>query len=192
MARGPGRRGVQDGDQPRRVLPAAPAPETLGGSHLPLLTGFEAPQRTAPDAVVSLDWCVPDGRIRSATAEAVSSALVDARRQAEEAASAALASSPRRLAAFRRLLADAQHLVPLREEQVGELTLPWPVMRRAVVRIGEALVARGIVGDGRRRLLPHRERRRWLRSLDGHLDPGVDVAARRATARSRRGSFRPC
>ena len=59
--------------------------------------------------------------------------------------SARSSSSPRRLSAFRRLLADAQHLVPVREEQVGELTIAWPVMRRAVVRIGEALVARGLL-----------------------------------------------
>lgn len=59
----------------------------------------------------------------------------------------ALASSPRRLRAFRKLLADAQHLVPLREEQVGELTIAWPVMRRAVCRIGEALASRGVIAE---------------------------------------------
>ena len=45
-----------------------------------------------------------------------------------------LRSSPRRLAvcrAFRRLLADAQHIVPIREEQTSELTIAWPVLRRA-------------------------------------------------------------
>ena len=57
---------------------------------------------------------------------------VETRQAAEEAAFAALASSPRRLRAFRALLADAQHLVPVREEQVAELTIAWPVMRRAV------------------------------------------------------------
>ena len=33
----------------------------------------------------------------------------------------------------------------MRDEQVRELTLPWPVMRRAVQRIGEALVGRGLI-----------------------------------------------
>ena len=66
---------------------------------------------------------------------------------AEAAAFAALASSPRRLRAFRRLLADAQHLVPIREEQTEELTIAWPVMRRAVLRIGEALAERGAIAE---------------------------------------------
>jgi pyruvate,water dikinase len=63
------------------------------------------------------------------------------------AAFRALASSPRRLRAFRKLLADTQHLASLREEQVPVLTISWPVMRRAVLRIGESLVARGVIAD---------------------------------------------
>jgi pyruvate,water dikinase len=43
------------------------------------------------------------------------------------------------------LLDATQRLVPIREEQVDELTIAWPVLRRAVVRIGEALVARGTI-----------------------------------------------
>jgi rifampicin phosphotransferase len=122
---------------------------TLGGSHLPLLTGFEAPADPARHAVASLDWWhAPGPRAGSATRPAVEhAALVESRHAAEKAAFAALASSPRRLRAFRRLLADAQHLVPLREEQVAELTIAWPVMRRAVCRIGEALVSRGVIAE---------------------------------------------
>jgi pyruvate,water dikinase len=67
------------------------------------------------------------------------------RTAAETSAPSALAGSPRRANAFRRLLADTQRLVPIREEQVSEFTLPWPTMRRAVIRIGEALVARGVL-----------------------------------------------
>ena len=81
----------------------------------------------------------------TATTQAEITAAWSRRRQAAEAAAlAALASSPRRLRAFRRLLADAQHLVPIREEQAEELTIAWPVMRRAVLRIGEALADRGV------------------------------------------------
>jgi pyruvate,water dikinase len=100
--------------------------------------------------VTSLDWfhapaaptraaegTFPDGHARA----------VEARLAAEAAARAALASSPRRLRAFDRLLADAQRIVPIREEQVGELTLAWPVMRRAVLRIGAALTERGVIGE---------------------------------------------
>ena len=42
---------------------------------------------------------------------------------------------------------DAQHLVPLREEQVAELTIAWPAMRRAVSRIGEALASGGAIAE---------------------------------------------
>ena len=90
--------------------------------------------------------------------------VVEARQAAEAAAFAALASSPRRLRAFRRLLADAQHLVPIREEQTDELTIAWPVMRRAVLRIGEALAARGVDRRAGRRLLPDARRGRSRRS----------------------------
>ncbi|MBW3612901.1 MAG: hypothetical protein KY392_03455, partial [Chloroflexi bacterium] len=121
----------------------------LGGSHLPLLTGFEAPADPARHAVASLDWWhAPGPRAGSATRPAQEhAALVESRHRAEAAALAELASSPRRLRAFRRLLADAQHLVPLREEQVAELTMAWPVMRRAVRRIGEALASRGVIAE---------------------------------------------
>ncbi|MFP5328033.1 MAG: PEP-utilizing enzyme, partial [Acidimicrobiia bacterium] len=99
---------------------------------------------------------------------------------AEEAAFAALASSPRRLRSFRRLLADAQHLVPLREEQVGELTLGWPAMRRAVVRIGEGLASRGVIEEPDDVFFLTRDEA--LSALrDQRIPASVDVAARRAT-----------
>jgi len=153
---------------------------TLGGSHLSLLTGFEAPHGVGAHAVVSLDWWYPTAATGSATPMADHERLVGARRQAEAAAFSALSSSPRRLSAFRRLLADAQHLVPVREEQVGELTIAWPVMRSAVVRIGEALVARGLIEAADDVFFLSRQE--TLGALaDGHLDPAVDVAERRAS-----------
>jgi len=155
---------------------------TLGGSHLPLLSGFEAPTDPAPHAVASLDWWhAPGSSAGSAMPSSTDhAAVVETRRSAEAAAFAALAASPRRLRAFRRLLADAQHLVPLREEQVGELTIAWPVMRRAVWRIGEALVARGMVGQPDDVFfLTHDE---VLAALaDGVSGARVDVGARRST-----------
>ena len=155
---------------------------SLGGSHLPLLTGFEAPTDPARHAVVSLDWWhAPGAPAGSATRPAADHArLVEARQAAEEAAFTALASSPRRLRAFRQMLADAQHLVPLREEQVGELTLPWPVMRRAVLRIGEALASRGVVAEPDDVFFLTRDEALSALSA-GDTAVSVDVAARRAT-----------
>lgn len=153
---------------------------TLGGSHLPLLTGFESPTDPARHAVASLDWWhVPGPRAASPPGPAAGHAeLVETRRAAEEAAFAALAASPRRLRTFRRLLADAQHLVPLREEQVAELTIAWPVMRRAVSRIGEALAARGVIGQTDDVFFLTRAE--VLAALGDGAPAVVDVAARRA------------
>jgi pyruvate,water dikinase len=155
---------------------------SLGGSHLPLLTGFEAPTDPARHAVASLDWWHATGpRGGSATRPAADhAALVETRHAAEEAAFTALASSPRRLRAFRKLLADAQHLVPLREEQVAELTIAWPVMRRAVGRIGAALASRRVIAEPDDVFFLTRDE--VLSALgDGGPASRVDVAARRST-----------
>ena len=121
----------------------------LGGSHLPLVSGLGSPADAGAHDVVSLDWWhAPSPLAETAsTAAEQHAAVVASRRAAEEAAFRALASSPRRLRAFRKLLADTQHLASLREEQVPVLTISWPVMRRAVLRIGESLVARGVIAD---------------------------------------------
>jgi pyruvate,water dikinase len=152
--------------------------ETLGGSHLPLVSGFGTSADQGPNAVASLDWFHPASPPTPARPE-VHLRLVEARQAAEQAAFGALASSPRRLAAFRRILADAQHLVPVREEQVGELTIAWPVLRRAVLRIGEALVSAGLIGEVEDVFFLTRAE--VLSALaDGRLDPAVDTAGRRA------------
>jgi pyruvate,water dikinase len=118
---------------------------TLGGTHLPLVAGFEADAAPDPHAVTTLDWWQPPTAIGSGPARVDHGRVVAARLAAEAAAFEALAANPRRLAAFKRVLADAQRMVPLREEHVRELTLAWPAMRRAVLRIGEALVANGTI-----------------------------------------------
>jgi phosphohistidine swiveling domain-containing protein len=155
---------------------------SLGGSHLPLLTGFEAPTGPARHAVASLDWWhAPGPRAESAAKPAADHAqLVETRHAAEEAAFTALASSPRRLRAFRKVLADAQHLVPVREEQVGELTLAWPVMRRAVLRIGAALASRGVIAEPDDVFFLTRDEALSALTVEGTAAT-VDVAARRAT-----------
>jgi pyruvate,water dikinase len=106
--------------------------------------------------------------------------VVQAREAAEAAAFAALASSPRRLRAFRRLLADAQHIVPIREEQTDEFTIAWPVLRRAVVRIGEALADRGLIANPDDVFFLSRAEA--LGALEGTpLASSVDVPGRRLT-----------
>lgn len=154
---------------------------SLGGSHLPLLAGFEPPTGPGRHAVVSLDWWYPPTQLPEASKPAEAHArIVETRTAAEAAAFAALAESPRRLRAFRALLAETQRLVPVREEQTRELTLAWPVMRRAVVRIGEALVATGTLEKPDDVFFLTRTEA--LAALGGEpLSPSVDVADRRAT-----------
>jgi pyruvate,water dikinase len=121
----------------------------LGGSHLSLVSGLAPPADAGPHSGVSLDlWHAPSPIAETAaTATEQHAAVVATRRAAEEAAFRALATSPRRLGAFRKLLADTQHLAAVREEQVPVLTISWPVMRRAVLRIAESFVARGVIAD---------------------------------------------
>ena len=118
-----------------------------GSSHLPLVAGFEPPRGPDLHAVATLDWwrAAPPRSPTDTRPARDHARLVKTRKEAEAAAFKALESSPRRDRAFRRLLAETQHLVPVREEQVRELTITWPVMRRAVLRIGEALTARGVI-----------------------------------------------
>jgi phosphohistidine swiveling domain-containing protein len=153
---------------------------SLGGSHLPLLAGFEQPADRKRHGIVSLDWWdAPLPLEATATRPQNHGRVVEARQAAQAAAYEALASSPRRLRAFRRLLADAQHLVPIREEQTEELTIAWPVMRHAVLRIGDALAERGLIAEADDVFFLTRAEA--LTALDGApLSPTVDVPGRRS------------
>ena len=162
---------------------------SLDGSHLSLVAGFGTPPGRGAQAVASLDWWYPASAPPPAPPADVHRHLVEARHAAEDACFAALASSPGRLAAFRRLLADAQYLVPLRETQVGELTSPWPVMRRAVVRIGEALVDHGVIAEVDDVFFLRREEALVAIESD-RLEAGVDVANRR-TRRAEQARLAP-
>jgi pyruvate,water dikinase len=72
--------------------------------------------------------------------------LVRRRERAEAEARGVLADSPRRLRTFDRILADAQRYTRAREEQAPAFTRPWPVLRRAVLRLGAQLTAAGVIG----------------------------------------------
>ncbi|HEY7451096.1 MAG TPA: PEP/pyruvate-binding domain-containing protein [Candidatus Limnocylindria bacterium] len=119
----------------------------LGGSHLPLLAGLGTPSASGTAALLSLDWWHAPTAVEPMGVDPdVHARVVRERVDLERAALDVLAGSARRTRAFRGLLDHAQHLVPIREAQVAEWTLPWPVMRRAVLRIGERLAQRGVIG----------------------------------------------
>ncbi len=123
----------------------------VGGSHQRLLCGLSTVSPVpASHAVACLDWFHPTlGELgtQSATgsdlsAEAKLGGAQKERLQAEAQARSALAHEPKRLARFEQLLVTAQRFGRIREEQVASFTLGWPLMRRALLRLGEILVER--------------------------------------------------
>lgn len=124
---------------------------TIGGTHLTLLVGLGSPTAAAPHAVTTLDWSWPTLGERGVVAHAASvdtvARLREQRQAAEREARSALSDSPRRVRQFDELVALAQHLGPIREEQMAEFTLPWPVMRRGLARIAERLIERSAIED---------------------------------------------
>jgi phosphohistidine swiveling domain-containing protein len=162
---------------------------SLGGSHLPLVAGFAPPADAGPHAVVSLDWWHAPSPLAETAASAAEqhAAVVEKRLAAEAAAFRVLAPAPRRLRAFRKLLADTQHLASVREEQVPGLTIGWPVMRRAVLRIGEALVTGGVIAHPDEVFFLTRDE--VLSALNGTGVTATDDVAERRAKRDEQGQL---
>ncbi len=154
--------------------------DQIGGHHQLLLRGLSVP-RTAAHAVQSLDWFFPThGELppvaEEGDPEARYARLLKEREAHERRAQHALPLKLRDR--FDRLLAEAQRAARLREEQVAQLTRPWPVLRRAIARIGEALVARGVLGDPEDAFFLTRDE--LVAALNGHRERIDVVRERRA------------
>lgn len=121
--------------------------------HQELLLGLPSAFRgTPPYAVQSLDWMRPTlGETAQPHADAPDDAdgrrarLERQRQTAEATCRAALTSRPGLLRRFDALLALAQRYAILREEQAGWFTLGWPLLRRAVSRLGNDLHTSGAI-----------------------------------------------
>jgi rifampicin phosphotransferase len=132
---------------------------TLGGSHQQLLAGLAGPAGpVAAHAVHSLDWSQPTVGEMVLAQETVgvsrnisdrATAIAETRQRAEADARAVLARQARRsrMNQFERVLANAQRYARLREEIVSQFTLGWPVLRRAVRRLGEELAQTGALDN---------------------------------------------
>jgi phosphohistidine swiveling domain-containing protein len=122
----------------------------IGGTHLDLLRGLRVPTLEA-HAVESLDWYFPTagevGLIVDDDARERGARLGMQRVAAERKARASLSGDETLRADFEELLRGAQEAAPVREAQVAELTLGWPTLRHALLRIGELLVARGDLAE---------------------------------------------
>lgn len=90
-------------------------------------------------AVYNADWYHPTlGELPSApTTRAPHTDLAATREQAEQRCLAALAARPRLRTAFQELLRVSQRYAVIRETQVRDLTLAWPVLRVCARRLGE-------------------------------------------------------
>jgi rifampicin phosphotransferase len=126
----------------------------IGGNHQRLLCGLsDVSLVSTSHAVACLDWFHPTlGEYSSLhltnpdPGTLVRLGLASKERmQAEAQARSALEHEPKRLARFEKLLVTAQRFGRIREEQVDSFTLGWPLMRRALLRLGELLVERGIL-----------------------------------------------
>ena len=169
---------------------------TLGGSHLPLLAGFDPPTDAKRQAIASLDWwyapmarrcrATPMPRLTPrwfATARHAEARRAKRRwRQSPAPArpSAGCSPMPSTWCRFGR-------------SRSRELTIAWPVMRRAVLRIGEALVERGVIGEPEDVFFLTRDEA----DCDAHRRARAEQPDRRRRAprdcgRSRRGWCRRC
>jgi pyruvate,water dikinase len=166
----------------------------LGGSHLWLLRGLFSPSlESYGHAVEGLDWVHPTLGERgdlpddAGDASVRRSRLEAERAAAEQEARAALASESKLLARFEKLLASAQRFQPLREEQVYWFTLGWPLMRRAVRRLGELLHERDQLADPDEVFFITRdELLAALSRSDGRRDLGAEAVRRRAACDGQR------
>jgi rifampicin phosphotransferase len=164
---------------------------SLRDSHLEVLAGLEAPAEPGPHAVATLDWWETPATAAMPTRPAADhDRLAEARQAAETAAIDALARNPRRLRAFRRLLADTQHVVLVREEQVRDLTIGWPVARgsRRDRAVGRCLLPDPRRGDrcarGARRRSPAADHRRDRPPVETGRAGEACAAARRRPSES--------
>ena len=126
----------------------------IGGSYQRLLCGLsDVSLVSTSHDVACLDWFHPTVGERdpqSATSphlasESLRGRIVDERLQAEAEARSALAREPKLLTQFEKRLSTAQRFGVIREEQVASFTLGWPVMRRALLRLGGILMERGVL-----------------------------------------------
>jgi phosphohistidine swiveling domain-containing protein len=115
-----------------------------------LLVGLPGSQPDLPGhAVQSIDWYRPTagelGWQPPRPSEDRRRELAARREALTAQCLAVLGDRPQLQARFQALLAVAQRYAVLREQQAGQLTLGWPLLRRCVLRLGEILRTNGVI-----------------------------------------------
>lgn len=158
-----------------------------GAGHQTLLVGLSGGTSVSPHAVSSLDWFRPTlGELDGAT-DGEPAWDGSAVREAEEERVLAVLDG-RQQRKFERLVSRAREAATRRDAQIYGFTLAWPVLRRAVMRLGEELVSRQV--------LRHRDEIFFLTfdemmaAMD-RLTSLVDVAAERRATWTRQGRLDP-
>ena len=122
----------------------------IEGSWLELVRSGDAAAPAAHD-VQSLDWFHPTlGELTHTAARPhakVRERIVRDRDALTKRATEALAGTPKLQRQFMALLEEAQRAHVIREEQSRSMTLAWPALRVAILRIGDALVSRGALAS---------------------------------------------
>src|SRR4029453_4008032 len=123
---------------------------TVNASVQELLVGLPGSQPDlAAHAVQSLDWAHPTagelGWPPPRPSEDRHRELAARREALAAQCLAVLGDRPQLQARFRALLQVAQRYAVLREQQAGQLTLGWPLLRRCALRLGETLRADGVI-----------------------------------------------
>ncbi len=169
----------------RRKLP------DLTESPQQMLIGLPGTEPTLePHAVESVDWYWPTSGEYDAAAPAPE-VIARHSRLREEAdrlvgsCRAALRGRADELARFDELLRLARKYATLREQQTRSFTIGWPVLRRAVLRLGSIASGRGAIERPEDAFFL--ERSELERAIgDGSADTRSQVAARRTEFESRR------
>lgn len=162
---------------------------TLGGSHQPLLRGLRAPPAPAAHMVVSLDPATPTlGELGLEWAPPSPERLAELERERTELEVRCREILPSDIRKeFDRTLEIAQRYALIRDEQVADATIGWPLMRRAFHRLGEHLVETGVLVQPND--VHYLERAEIDSALAGRL-PRVDVTSR-VQARARQSRLSP-
>lgn len=118
--------------------------ELDGDGHQTLLMGLSGGSPLPNHAVSSLDWFRrPIGELGVDHGGGPEWNGAPVREAEEERVRAAL--DPRQIRKFEGLLHRAREAATRRDVQVYWFTLAWPVLRRAVMRLGDEMVSRGVL-----------------------------------------------